>query len=63
MLRINPSKTKLSLFEMRQLLSKIPDVRAHFLDQGPAPIPSVKDPGINNNNNFINLLKKAFQLL
>ena len=47
---------------MGQILSKIPDVRVPFLDQNLAPVPSVKEPGINNNNNFTNLLKKAFQL-
>ena len=34
------------VFGMRQLLSKIPDVRVPFLGQNLAPIPSVKDLGI-----------------
>ena len=45
-LLINPSKTKLILFGMRQLLSKIPDVRVPFLGQNLAPVPSVKYLGI-----------------
>ena len=46
-LLINPSKTKLSLFGMQQLLSKIPDVRGPFLGQNLAPVPSLKDLGSN----------------
>ena len=45
-LLVNPSKTKLILFGMRQLLSKIPDVRVPFLGQNLAPVPLVKDLGI-----------------
>ena len=51
-LLINPSKTKLILFGMRQLLSKIPDVRVPFLSQNLAPVPLVKDLGIILDSNL-----------
>ena len=51
-LLINPSKTKLILFGMRQLLSKIPDVRVPFLGQNLAPLPLVKDLGIILDSNL-----------
>ena len=51
-LLINPSKTKLILFGMRQLLSKIPDVRVPFLGQNLAPVPLVKDLGIILDSNL-----------
>ena len=52
-LLINPSKTKLILFGMRQLLSKIPDVRVPFLGQNLAPrVPSVKYLGIILDSNL-----------
>ena len=51
-LLINPSKTKLILFGMRQLLSKIPDVRVPFLGQNLAPVPLVKDLGFTLDSNL-----------
>ena len=51
-LLINPSKTKLILFGMRELLSKIPDVRVPFLGQNLAPVPVVKDLGIILDSNL-----------
>ena len=51
-LLINPSKTKLILFGMRQLLSKIPDARVPFLGKNLAPVPLVKDLGIILDSNL-----------
>ena len=51
-LLINPRKTKLILFGMRQLLSKIPDVRVPFLGKNLAPVPFVKDLGIILDSNL-----------
>ena len=51
-LLVNPSKTKLILFGMRQLLSKIPDVRVPFLGQNLAPVPLVKDLGFTLDSNL-----------
>ena len=52
-LLINPSKTKLILFGIRQLIvSKILDVRVPFLGQNLAPVPLVKDLGIILNSNL-----------
>ena len=51
-LLINPSKTRLILFGMRQLLSKIPDVRVPFLGQNLAPVPLVKYLGIILDSNL-----------
>ena len=51
-LLINPSKTNLILFGMRQLLSKILDVRVPFLGQNLAPVPSVKYLGVILNSNL-----------
>ena len=45
-LLIDPTKTKLILFGIRELLSKIPDVRVPFLSQNLAPVSGIKDLGI-----------------
>ena len=42
-LLINPDKTKLILFGMKQLLSKVLDIRVPFLGQHLIPVSSVKD--------------------
>ena len=51
-LLIDPSKTKLILFGIRELLSKIPDVRVPFLSQNLAPVPGIKDLGIILDSNL-----------
>ena len=44
-LLINPSNTRLILFGMRQLLSKIPDVRVPFLGKNPSSRTLSQRPG------------------
>ena len=51
-LLINPRKTKLILFRIRELLSKNLDVRVSFLGQNLALVPLVKDQGIILNSNL-----------
>ena len=53
-LLVNPEKTKLLLFGVRQLLSKQPDVTVPFLGQELKPVSSAKDLGIilDENLNF-----------
>ena len=45
-LPINPDKTKLVVFETRQLVSKLPDVTISFLGQQLCPVSSAKDLGV-----------------
>lgn len=49
---INPDKSKLILFRMRQLLSGVPDIRVPFLGQHLIPVSSVKDLGIVLDSNL-----------
>ena len=52
-LLIDLSKTKFILFGIRELLSKIPDVRVPFLSQNLAPVPGIKDLSIMLDSNLI----------
>ena len=45
-LLINPDKTKLVLFRIRQLVSKLPEVTVSFLGQQLCPVSSAKDLGV-----------------